>query len=227
MMCAKTRLPPCAAACATPPPPDRGLHANWVGDSVLAMARPWQQNLDVHDVPGQFRAHGIGLVLNLQEVHVAGRMQLHAWGMQRMDHAHALPRPARRSAPLVQEWAHQARTRVRYAGPSAPSARHAAPGWRARRVRAWQPAMQRLHVPPGGAHAGRCRGCQPQLARHGCAHARSHAGHLPGAAPCSTMPYQGTRPHHASLGCMLLPLCSASFGTNAAALFGCWGAARM
>lgn len=48
--------------------PIQGLHCNWVGDHVLAMARPWQDNLERHDVLRQFKEHNIGLVINLQEV---------------------------------------------------------------------------------------------------------------------------------------------------------------
>lgn len=45
-----------------------GLHSSWVGDQVLAMARPWQENVLKHDVVGQFKQHNIGMILNLQEV---------------------------------------------------------------------------------------------------------------------------------------------------------------
>jgi protein tyrosine phosphatase domain-containing protein 1 len=47
--------------------PIRGLHCSWVGGGVLAMARPWQDNLEKHDVARQFKEANIGLVLNLQE----------------------------------------------------------------------------------------------------------------------------------------------------------------
>ena len=33
---------------------------------VLAMARPWQRNVEQHRVPEQFKAAGVGMVLNLQ-----------------------------------------------------------------------------------------------------------------------------------------------------------------
>lgn len=52
--------------------PFAGLHSNWVSPSVLAMARPWQQQLERHDVIRQFQAAGVGLVLNLQEVSMGG-----------------------------------------------------------------------------------------------------------------------------------------------------------
>lgn len=45
-----------------------GMHSNWVGDSVLAMARPWQENVLKHDVVAQFKQHNVGMILNLQEV---------------------------------------------------------------------------------------------------------------------------------------------------------------
>ena len=45
-----------------------GLHSSWVGDQVLAMARPWQENVLKHDVVAQFKQHNIGMILNLQEV---------------------------------------------------------------------------------------------------------------------------------------------------------------
>jgi hypothetical protein len=49
-----------------------GLHSSWVGDQVLAMARPWQENVLKHDVVAQFKQHNIGMILNLQEVRVCG-----------------------------------------------------------------------------------------------------------------------------------------------------------
>ena len=33
---------------------------------VLAMARPWQCNVEQHRIPEQFKAADIGMVLNLQ-----------------------------------------------------------------------------------------------------------------------------------------------------------------
>lgn len=45
-----------------------GLHSSWVGDEVLAMARPWQENVLKHDVVSQFKQQNIGMILNLQEV---------------------------------------------------------------------------------------------------------------------------------------------------------------
>lgn len=45
-----------------------GLHSSWVSDQVLAMARPWQDNVLKHDVVSQFKQHNIGMILNLQEV---------------------------------------------------------------------------------------------------------------------------------------------------------------
>jgi hypothetical protein len=48
-----------------------GLHSSWVSDQVLAMARPWQDNVLKHDVVSQFKQHNIGMILNLQEVRLA------------------------------------------------------------------------------------------------------------------------------------------------------------
>jgi protein tyrosine phosphatase domain-containing protein 1 len=45
-----------------------GLHSSWVGDEVLAMARPWQENVLKHDVVSQFKQQNIGMILNIQEV---------------------------------------------------------------------------------------------------------------------------------------------------------------
>jgi protein tyrosine phosphatase domain-containing protein 1 len=45
-----------------------GLHSSWVGDEVLAMARPWQENVLKHDVVSQFKQQNVGMILNLQEV---------------------------------------------------------------------------------------------------------------------------------------------------------------
>lgn len=45
-----------------------GLNSSWVGDQVLAMARPWQENVLKHDVVSQFKQQNIGMILNLQEV---------------------------------------------------------------------------------------------------------------------------------------------------------------
>ncbi|GBF98311.1 hypothetical protein Rsub_10974 [Raphidocelis subcapitata] len=53
---------------AGPPAPFAGLHCSWVAGGVLAMARPWQENLEKHDVLRQFREQGVGMVINLQEV---------------------------------------------------------------------------------------------------------------------------------------------------------------
>ena len=36
---------------------------------VLAMARPWQQNLLAHKLPEKLQAEGLGMVLNLQVTH--------------------------------------------------------------------------------------------------------------------------------------------------------------
>jgi hypothetical protein len=43
-----------------------GLHSSWVTDIVLAMARPWQQNLEAGALE-QLKAHNFGMILNLQE----------------------------------------------------------------------------------------------------------------------------------------------------------------
>eukprot|EP00951_Prasinocladus_malaysianus_P046423 scaffold641795_cov39-Prasinocladus_malaysianus.AAC.1 len=46
------------------------LHANWVTDNLLAMARPWQANLmDTNkSLLMEFKRSRIGMVMNLQEV---------------------------------------------------------------------------------------------------------------------------------------------------------------
>jgi protein tyrosine phosphatase domain-containing protein 1 len=46
----------------------QGLHSNWVGSNVLAMARPWHENVKKHEVVDQFLKEKIGLIINLQEV---------------------------------------------------------------------------------------------------------------------------------------------------------------
>lgn len=45
-----------------------GLHSSWVGDSILAMARPWQKNVTKYNLAKQFRMLEVGMILNLQEV---------------------------------------------------------------------------------------------------------------------------------------------------------------
>lgn len=45
-----------------------GLHSNWVGDNILATARPWQDNVIKHDLVSKFKELNIGMILNLQEV---------------------------------------------------------------------------------------------------------------------------------------------------------------
>lgn len=45
-----------------------GLHSNWVGDHVLAMARPWQDSVLQHNLVDVFVRNNIGMILNLQEV---------------------------------------------------------------------------------------------------------------------------------------------------------------
>ncbi len=47
-----------------------GLHSCWVGDAkmILAMARPWQENVRQLDLPGTFLKENVGMILNLQEV---------------------------------------------------------------------------------------------------------------------------------------------------------------
>jgi hypothetical protein len=47
-----------------------GVHSNWVGQDVLAMARPWESNVHSHQLAHAFKQHGIGMILNLQEVGV-------------------------------------------------------------------------------------------------------------------------------------------------------------
>ncbi|KAG2450553.1 hypothetical protein HYH02_005054 [Chlamydomonas schloesseri] len=45
-----------------------GLHASWVGDRVLAMARPWQAYVEQYRLVDAFKQANIGMILNLQEV---------------------------------------------------------------------------------------------------------------------------------------------------------------
>ncbi|KAK9806168.1 hypothetical protein WJX72_003967 [[Myrmecia] bisecta] len=45
-----------------------GLHSNWVTPEVLAMARPWQENVVRHSLVQRFQEAQIGMILNLQEV---------------------------------------------------------------------------------------------------------------------------------------------------------------
>eukprot|EP00879_Flechtneria_rotunda_P028516 GHRR01030641.1.p1 GENE.GHRR01030641.1~~GHRR01030641.1.p1 ORF type:complete len:176 (+),score=26.47 GHRR01030641.1:351-878(+) len=45
-----------------------GLHSNWVGEHVLAMARPWQENVFKYSLVAKFKELNIGMILNLQEV---------------------------------------------------------------------------------------------------------------------------------------------------------------
>eukprot|EP00798_Chlamydomonas_sp_ICE-L_P004014 gene4014-14093_t len=45
-----------------------GLHASWVGDMVLAMARPWQENVVKCKMVEAFVKANVGMILNLQEV---------------------------------------------------------------------------------------------------------------------------------------------------------------
>lgn len=53
----------------------RGLHSCWVCDDILAMARPWQENITKHKIVESFVESNIGLVLNLQEVELPGDHQ--------------------------------------------------------------------------------------------------------------------------------------------------------
>ncbi len=45
-----------------------GLHCSWVTSSVLAMARPWQENVLKFSLAERFKEENIGMILNLQEV---------------------------------------------------------------------------------------------------------------------------------------------------------------
>jgi protein tyrosine phosphatase domain-containing protein 1 len=45
-----------------------GLHCSWVGQHVLAMARPWQDNVVKFDLVNKFKDLNIGMIINLQEV---------------------------------------------------------------------------------------------------------------------------------------------------------------
>ncbi|KAG2493410.1 hypothetical protein HYH03_008535 [Edaphochlamys debaryana] len=45
-----------------------GLHSSWVGDKILAMARPWQSHVDKFAMVDEFKKANIGMILNLQEV---------------------------------------------------------------------------------------------------------------------------------------------------------------
>lgn len=44
------------------------MHSNWVGLHVLAMARPWQDNVVKFDLVNKFKELNIGMIINLQEV---------------------------------------------------------------------------------------------------------------------------------------------------------------
>jgi hypothetical protein len=125
----------------------------------------------------------------------AGRSSLLRWKWgRRMQaaarhacHVHALDRYRSSRSPLVQP---PSPGMVAHAQPALPhrSSIHPlthpcthSPGGRARRVRPWEPAQQRFHIPPRVLYGGRHRLCQPQLARHGGAHAGQDDGHCPGA----------------------------------------------
>lgn len=45
-----------------------GLHSSWVGDRILALARPWHHYTSQFGIVDAFVRHNIGLLLNLQEV---------------------------------------------------------------------------------------------------------------------------------------------------------------
>ena len=45
-----------------------GTHSSWVGQHVLAFARPWQQHVQKYNLPAAFAQAGIGMIMNLQEV---------------------------------------------------------------------------------------------------------------------------------------------------------------
>ena len=47
-----------------------GLHSSWVGDWVLACARPWQEYVVKYSLVDAFLNANIGMILNLQEVRV-------------------------------------------------------------------------------------------------------------------------------------------------------------
>jgi protein tyrosine phosphatase domain-containing protein 1 len=53
-----------------------GLHSNWVGQHVLAMARPWQDNVVKFDLVNKFKELNIGMIINLQEVRSNSRCRL-------------------------------------------------------------------------------------------------------------------------------------------------------
>lgn len=72
-----------------------GLHSSWVGDKVLAMARPWQQHVVRHNLPAAFADNNIGMILNLQEVS-STRLQMQMRMRMRMQYGmcnlwHMLP----------------------------------------------------------------------------------------------------------------------------------------
>lgn len=45
-----------------------GLHSNWVGEHLLATARPWQEHVIKYDLVTKFKELNVGMILNLQEV---------------------------------------------------------------------------------------------------------------------------------------------------------------
>jgi protein tyrosine phosphatase domain-containing protein 1 len=53
-----------------------GLHSNWVGQHVLAMARPWQDNVVKFDLVNKFKELNIGMIINLQEVRSNSRCKI-------------------------------------------------------------------------------------------------------------------------------------------------------
>ena len=129
-------------ACQAPGPAHArlpGVHASWVGSSVLAMARPWQDNLVKHDVIGKFQEAGIGMIINLCEVGGAGAgAALHHAGIHTQRTGTA-GRPAAACA-------------------SAPAPTHPLPSTPAR------PATLPPPPPPNP-----CRGCMVQVGEHsGC-----------------------------------------------------------
>lgn len=46
----------------------QGLHSSWVSEEILAMARPWHQNVLRFDIVKAFQRENLGLIMNLQEV---------------------------------------------------------------------------------------------------------------------------------------------------------------
>jgi hypothetical protein len=130
-----------------------GLHSSWVGDKVLAMARPWQQHVVHHNLPAAFAQHNIGMILNLQEVsstRLLVRMQMQTQhGLCKP--VQMLPLPPGPATPFLHLNTNPVPATVQDMGVSRQGVAAMPMPWllaggRACRVRPWQRAHQRLHL---------------------------------------------------------------------------------